>query len=33
MDKSLPPDKRADLLLEQMTLDERLQIVHGGAAY
>ncbi|MGO9617427.1 MAG: glycoside hydrolase family 3 C-terminal domain-containing protein [Bryobacteraceae bacterium] len=29
MDKSLSPDKRADLVLEQMTLDEKIQLVHG----
>jgi beta-glucosidase len=33
MDRSLPPDKRADLLSEQMTLEEKLQLVHGSAAY
>src|ERR1017187_10570131 len=30
MDKSLTPDARADLLIEQMTLDEKLQLLHGG---
>lgn len=29
MDKTLPPDKRADMVIEQMTLDEKLQLVHG----
>jgi beta-glucosidase len=29
-DKTLSPDKRADLLLEQLTLDEKLALVHGG---
>jgi beta-glucosidase len=29
MDKSLAPDRRADLLIEQMTLDEKLVFVHG----
>jgi beta-glucosidase len=29
MDKTLPPDKRADLLIAQMTLDEKIQLVHG----
>ncbi|MGE5326948.1 MAG: glycoside hydrolase family 3 N-terminal domain-containing protein, partial [Deltaproteobacteria bacterium] len=29
MDKSLSPDKRADLLIEQMTLDEKISLVHG----
>jgi beta-glucosidase len=28
-DKALPPDKRADLLIEQMTLAEKIQMVHG----
>ena len=30
MDKSLSPDKRADLVMEQMTLDEKIQLVHGS---
>jgi len=30
MDKSLSPDSRADLLIEQMTLDEKIQLVHGS---
>jgi beta-glucosidase len=29
MDKSLSPDQRADLVLHQMTLDEKIQLVHG----
>jgi beta-glucosidase len=29
MDKSMSPDKRADLLIEQMTLDEKVALVHG----
>jgi len=29
MDKSLSPDKRADMVIEQMTLDEKIQLVHG----
>jgi beta-glucosidase len=29
MDKSLPPDKRADLVIGQMTLAEKIQLVHG----
>ena len=32
MDKSLPPDRRAGLVMEQMTLDEKVQLVHGGSA-
>jgi beta-glucosidase len=30
MDASLPPDKRADLVAAQMTLDEKLSLLHGG---
>jgi beta-glucosidase len=30
MDKSLPPDRRADLVIAQMTLDEKIGLVHGG---
>ncbi len=29
MDKSLSPDRRADLAIEQMTLDEKILLVHG----
>lgn len=29
MDKTLSPDQRADLVLQKMTLDEKLQLVHG----
>ncbi|MEO8735339.1 MAG: glycoside hydrolase family 3 C-terminal domain-containing protein [Edaphobacter sp.] len=29
MNKSLGPDQRADLVLGQMTLDEKIQLVHG----
>jgi beta-glucosidase len=29
MDKSLSPDNRADLVIGQMTLDEKIQLVHG----
>ncbi|MGB7844684.1 MAG: glycoside hydrolase family 3 C-terminal domain-containing protein, partial [Candidatus Acidiferrum sp.] len=29
MNKTLPPDQRADLVLQQMTLDEKIQLVHG----
>jgi beta-glucosidase len=32
-DKSLSPDQRAALLLGQMTLDEKLSLVHGTADY
>lgn len=30
MDKTLSPDQRADLVLQQMTLDEKIQLVHGA---
>jgi beta-glucosidase len=29
MDKSLSPDVRADLVIQRMTLDEKIQLVHG----
>lgn len=29
MNKTLSPDQRADMVLEQMTLDEKIQLVHG----
>jgi len=29
MDRNLSPDQRADLVLQQMTLDEKIQLVHG----
>jgi beta-glucosidase len=29
MDKNMSPDRRADLLLQQMTLDEKVTLVHG----
>src|SRR5215472_4582138 len=29
MNKSLPPDQRADMVIAQMTLDEKIQLVHG----
>jgi beta-glucosidase len=29
MDKTLSPDKRADLVISQMTLDEKISLVHG----
>ncbi|MGD0499922.1 MAG: glycoside hydrolase family 3 C-terminal domain-containing protein [Bryobacteraceae bacterium] len=29
MDKTLPPDKRADLVIQEMTLDEKVQFLHG----
>jgi beta-glucosidase len=30
MDRNLSPDQRADLVIRQMTLDEKIQLVHGG---
>ena len=33
MNPSLSPDRRAELLLDQMTLDEKIQIVHGHSPY
>jgi beta-glucosidase len=30
MNKTLPPDQRADMVLRQMTLDEKIQMVHGA---
>ena len=32
-DKSLSPDQRADLVIEQMTLDEKIQLVHGAGGF
>ena len=31
MNRSLSPDQRADLLIKQLTLDEKLQLLHGTA--
>jgi len=30
MDKTLTPDRRADLVLQQMTLDEKIALLHGN---
>ncbi len=30
MDKNLSPDKRAEMVISQMTLDEKIQLVHGA---
>ncbi|HEV2348692.1 MAG TPA: glycoside hydrolase family 3 C-terminal domain-containing protein [Terriglobia bacterium] len=30
MDKSLSPDQRADLVIKQMTLDEKISLLHGS---
>jgi len=32
-DKSLPPDRRADLLMDQMTLDEKITLLHGSGGF
>jgi beta-glucosidase len=32
-DKNMAPDQRADLLLAQMTLDEKLTLVHGAGGF
>jgi beta-glucosidase len=33
MDKSLSPDQRADLLVHEMTIDEKIGLIHGGTNY
>ena len=33
MDAALPPDQRADLVIAQMTLDEKIGLVHGAEGY
>ncbi len=33
MDKSLPPDRRAQLVVEQMTLDEKISLLHGKGGF
>jgi beta-glucosidase len=33
MDKSLPPDQRADMVMAQMTLDEKISLVHGAGSF
>jgi len=33
MDKKLTPDQRADLVMEQMTLDEKMLLVHGTGGF
>ena len=30
MDKTLPPDRRADMVLQEMTLDEKIALLHGN---
>ena len=33
MDKSLSPDQRADMVVQQMTLDEKLSMLHGKGGF
>ena len=33
MDKKLSPDQRADLVMEQMTLDEKILLLHGAGGF
>jgi beta-glucosidase len=33
MDKSLSPDRRADLVMEKMTLDGKIELVHGTGGF
>ncbi len=33
MNKDLPPDQRADMVIEQMTFDEKIQLVHGAGGF
>ena len=33
MNKDLAPDQRADLVIQQMTLDEKIQLVHGAGGF
>ncbi len=33
MDKTLPPDQRADMVVQQMTLDEKISILHGRGGF
>ncbi len=33
MDKNLPPDQRADMVVEQMTLDEKILLAHGAGGF
>jgi len=32
-DKTLPPDRRADLLMERMTIEEKITLVHGTGGF
>jgi beta-glucosidase len=33
MDKTLPPDQRADMVIKEMTLDEKMSLVHGAGGF
>jgi len=33
MNATLPPSERAELVLKQLTLDEKITLLHGHAAY
>ena len=33
MNKNLPPDERADLVIKELTLDEKIQFVHGAGGF
>jgi beta-glucosidase len=33
MDKTLPPDQRADMVIKEMTLDEKISLVHGAGSF
>jgi beta-glucosidase len=33
MDKTLPPDQRADMVIAQMTLDEKITLLHGAGGF
>jgi beta-glucosidase len=33
MDKNLPPDQRADMVVAQMTLDEKILLAHGSGGF
>jgi beta-glucosidase len=33
MDASLSPDQRADMVMEQMTLEEKISLVHGAGGF
>ena len=33
MNKDLPPDQRADMVIAQMTLDEKISLAHGPGGF